>query len=64
MRQQHQPCQHCPGSVKLNGRGLWIHVNGGYECRDADGVTRSSFTEPVGWPMNAAALSAGKGTGR
>jgi hypothetical protein len=58
----HQPCQHCPGVVKLDGRGLWIHVNGGYECRDTQGVVpKGSFAEPVGWPMNTAALSGRKG---
>jgi hypothetical protein len=63
-QQPHMPCQYCSCAVKLNGKGLWIHINGGYECRDAAGVVQKSFAAPVGWPMNPVVQDADVSGGR
>jgi hypothetical protein len=42
----------------LDGQGLWIHVNGRYECRNQAGGPLRTGAEPVGWPTNTAELPA------
>ncbi len=49
-------CRHCKYAIRPDGRGGWVHVEGGYNCRNEVNVLLSTHAEPPpAWPLNPVA---------
>jgi hypothetical protein len=48
-------CRHCKHAIRPDGRSGWVHVEGGYNCRNEVNVLLSTHAEPPpppAWPLN------------
>jgi hypothetical protein len=48
-------CRHCKYRIVSDGRGDWVHLGGGYTCRNEANVLLSTHAEPPPppeWPIN------------